>query len=126
MQAASADRHRGLQRAKSGSVPGGCGKACGSGGLGLYKAIETDAHSWGAVWEMFTTQTHSSPPDMPQPGFHSADSINSRRNVFKPSQRKESYCSCLCKAELDGIWGVIALTASSIGTLCEFPLAPLL
>lgn len=89
MQAARAARRTGPRRAKSSLVPGGCGKACGSGGPGLYKAVETDAHSCRPVQEMLTTQTHSSPPDMLWPGFHSADSVNSRRNVFQPSQRKE-------------------------------------
>lgn len=69
---------------------GGCGKAYGSGSLGHYKAVETDAHSCRAVSEMCTTQTHSSPPDTPWPGFHSADSINTHRNVFKPSRRKRA------------------------------------
>lgn len=68
----------------------GVREVCGSGVLGLYKAVETDAHSCRAAWEMFTTQTHSSPPDTPCPGLHSADSINSHRNVFRPSWRKRA------------------------------------
>lgn len=105
-----AGRQRGLQRARSGSVPGGCGEARGSEGLGLYKAIETDAHSCRAVWEMFTTQTHHGLAFiLPTPSVAAG--------IFQAKSEKESYCSVYARAELDGVSGVIALTALSIGTL---------
>lgn len=95
---------KGLQRAQGGSVPGSCGKSCGSGGLGLYKAVETDAHSCRAGWEM-STQTHSSPPDTPRAGCRSADSIRSRRNVLKPSWRKRATVPVYARLSWGGFGG---------------------